>query len=62
MPTFGDFSLQWLEREELGEECKSSSFSTISPPLDLSSWSNNLLARGETEEETYTQEDGNDQE
>ncbi|MQM16823.1 hypothetical protein Taro_049784, partial [Colocasia esculenta] len=39
---------RWLRLEELGEELERSFLSTNSPPLGLSSWSRNLLARART--------------
>ena len=45
MPTFDRFPLLGLRLEELGEELERSFLSTNSPPLGLSSWSRNLLAR-----------------
>ncbi|MQL92962.1 hypothetical protein Taro_025603 [Colocasia esculenta] len=45
MPTFDRFPLLGLRLEELGEELERSFLSTNSPPLGLSSWFRNLLAR-----------------
>ncbi|MQM14670.1 hypothetical protein Taro_047605 [Colocasia esculenta] len=45
MPTFDRFPLLGLRLEELREELERSFLSTNSPPLGLSSWSRNLLAR-----------------
>ncbi|MQL72966.1 hypothetical protein Taro_005309 [Colocasia esculenta] len=45
MPTFDRFPLLGLRLKELGEELERSFLSTNSPPLGLSSWSRNLLAR-----------------